>query len=145
MAMMGAGMGMRTIWITLRAVNYTERIFREVIRDLIKMEVLEKELGQRRLANLRIGNAMVMTGMMMAAVGAMMIQNLMQVAMATEKGAEEMSQLKSEMERAQVAFADAIYDILKFTGVLNVLHTILGAMEKSRYISLIAKPTTYSW
>lgn len=127
---MGGGMGLRTIWITLRAVNYTERIFREVIRGVETLKGQQKKLNKEQLQSLRIGNAMIMTGMMMAVVGQMMLQNLWQMALATREGAIEMSQLTAEMEEAKIALADTIYGFLKVTGILDMFHGILAAISE---------------
>jgi len=137
MAMMGGGMGMRTIWITLRAVNYTQRIFDQVIRQMRELEMVEKDFGKVQLQNLRIGNAMIMTGMMLSSVGQMMIQNLWQLAMTTEKGATEMARLQQEIDAVKIAFADTLYDILKTTHILDILHGVLAAIRSNKALQWI--------
>lgn len=134
MAALMGGMGMRTIWITLRAINYTERVFREVIRGVEGLSKSQKELNQEQLRNLRIGNALIMTGMMMASIGQMMAQNLWQLVLSTREGAIEMEILKQEMEETKIAFADSIYEILKVTGVLDILHSTLEVLRQNELL-----------
>jgi hypothetical protein len=136
MAMMG-GMGMRTIWITLRAVNYTQRVFQEVIKSMQNLRVVEEHFGKVQLENLRIGNAMIMTGMMMTTIGQTLAQNMMNLAMSTEKGAHEMALLQKEIEQTKIAFADSMYEVLKATGVLDTLHWILNAIRSNKALQWI--------
>lgn len=134
--MMG-GMGMRTIWITLRAVNYTQRVFQEVIKSMQNLRVVEEHFGKVQLENLRIGNALIMTGMMMTTIGQTLAQNMMNLAMSTEKGAHEMALLQKEIDATKLAFADAMYDVLKATGVLDSLHWILNAIRSNKALQWI--------
>lgn len=131
---MGGGMGMRTIWISLRAINYTERVFREVIRGVGKLSEEQKLLNQEQIRNLRIGNAMIMTGMMMATVGQMMLQNLWQMALSTREGAMEMSLLKREIDETKVVIADTIYEFIKVTGILAMFHGVLEAIRENEFL-----------
>jgi len=64
--MAATGGGMRTIWITLRAINYTGRIFSAVISDLEKLKGAEAQIVKHHMM---MGQYALMAGMMFNALG----------------------------------------------------------------------------
>jgi len=131
------GLGMRTIWIALRAVNYTQRAFDQVLRNLKNLSMKEEELVERTRAVLKVSVAFIATGMMFTTMGLMMAQSLFNMAMQSQKGAYEMGVLQEEINRAKLVMADAVYDFLKASHVLDLLHFVLDSMTRNKYIGMI--------
>ena len=81
------GMGMRSIWIALRATNYTDRAFRLAINNLDKLEKKEKAHVKLLIRQKQAAMANVAAGMMYAAMGYMMAGSLANIMAQTRVGA----------------------------------------------------------
>lgn len=134
---MAVGIGMRTIWITLRAVNYTSRAFRTVIGDLKALAGWERYAADVGLDLIKMGTAFIQTGMMMASIGAMVGQSMWALAMESKKSWMEVAELNRNIKNMKTALADTLFDILKSTGALNLLNSILKTIQQNKYIQWI--------
>lgn len=126
---MGLGLGMRTIWIALRAVNYTDAAFRQAIKNHKDLKDAEKELLANEIALMEQARYNIQVGMMEIAMSGMMLQAVVRLAegtnvgsMAVEEYNEAMSELKETIAVGLIPF------IQQLTNILRVFNSILRAM-----------------
>lgn len=123
------GLGMRTIWISLRAMNYTDRAFRAALGNLDKLNAAEKKHLNNLLAMKDAARMNVAVGMLYAAMAGMMAQSLFSFMSTTEAGAEYMSEFTATLNEAKVALADTFFETMR--PVLDVLKTFLELLRDS--------------
>jgi len=136
-SMLGGGFGMRTIWITLRAINYTSRIFNEIIKDIGKLIGREMELNKAQKEAMKAATQFVSAGLLLTTMAVMQAQSIFNMALATKKGAMEMAQLQSEMEAVKIALADTAYDFLKAIGILALFHGMLNTIKENPALRIV--------
>ena len=106
------GMGMRSVWISLRAINYTDRAFRKAIQNIQNL-TKEEQLATKYFVGLRQElMANVMAGMMFAAMGNMLISSLTNLMQETEIGASYLNDFNTSMEEFKIVMADSIFVVL---------------------------------
>lgn len=121
------GVGMRTIWISLRAINYTDRAFRAAIGNLDTLNKEEKKHLKNMLQMKEVARLNVQVGMLYAAMAGMMAQQLFGLVSATAVGAEYMVAFNQTLNDAKIALADTFFEILK-----PVLDVFKGFLELVR-------------
>lgn len=117
------GLGMRTIWISLRAMNYTDRAFRAAIGNLDQLDKKEKAHLKNLLAMKDAARMNVAVGMLYAAMAGMMAQSLFGFISTTEVGAEYMREFNTTLSEAKIALADTFFETMR--PVLDVIKTFL--------------------
>lgn len=137
MAMMGGGMGLRTIWISLRAMNYTGRVFGDVIKDVFKLIGSQNKLGDEIGKLTQKTVQYVAAGMMWATLAQMTAQSLLNMAFATKVGAQEMASLRQSMDEAKSAIADTVFELLKATGILDMLRGFLDELKRNKGLQIL--------
>jgi hypothetical protein len=100
-----SNMGLKTIWITLRAVNYTSMVFRDAIQQVDTLSNAEKKLAKQTIM---AGQHALMSGMMWITLGQSMDDSLTK-------------------SMAQVEIFQQLQKVL--TPVLGQLITLIGAMQ----------------
>jgi hypothetical protein len=125
------GLGMRTVWISLRALNYTDRAFRAAIGNLDKLKKAEQEQVKQALKMAEIGRLNVQVGMLYAATLTMMVSNIWNMLAATEAGQMHLGELAEVMEETKNAFADTLFGALRplidvFTNFLKLVRDVEG-------------------
>jgi len=120
------GIGMRTVWISLRALNYTDRAFRAAIRNLDKLKDAEREQVKEALKMAEIGKMNIQVGLLYAATLSMMVSNIWNMLASTEAGKMHLAELTEVINETKSAFADTLFTALKpfidvFTGFLRIL------------------------
>jgi len=137
---MVAGIGLRTIWITLRAVNYTDRAFRAAIDNTKKLQGEEKKHMDALLRQRKEIMANISAGLLYTAMGAIMIAGFYQLAQSTQLGASYMQQLNQSLTELKTQMADAFFVVLK--PALDILQMFIGFMKQypviSRVIAVLA-------
>lgn len=123
------GMGMRTIWISLRAMNYTDQAFRASIRNVENLEKSEKQHLQTLLKQKDVARLTIQTGVLYAATIAMVGMQLASLLNMTQVGAEYMSEFNQTVDELKVAFADTLFEALK--PLLDVLKVFMGFIRDS--------------
>jgi len=123
------GLGMRTVWISLRAMNYTDRAFRAAIMNLDKLEEKERDHVKQLLAQKEIARLNVQVGILYAATLAMMTTKVLGMLAATEAGKFHLSELTQVMNETKEAIADTLFTALKplidaFTGFLKLVRDV---------------------
>lgn len=117
------GLGMRTIWISLRAMNYTDRAFRAAIGNLDSLDEAEKQHLKNMLAMKQEAQANVQAGMLYAAMAGMMAQQLFMFMSTTELGATYMAEFNQTLNETKIALADTFFEYMR--PVLDILKTFL--------------------
>jgi len=74
-------LGLKTIWITMRAIDYTGRVFERAIKNI---QNLSKEQKKLAIASLRSGIEAFRAGMMWATLGQMLFQSGIEMAATTK-------------------------------------------------------------
>jgi len=120
------GLGMRTVWISLRAMNYTDQAFRAAIGNLDKLQAAERQQVKAALQMAEIGKYNIQVGMLYAATITMMAMSLWQMLASTEAGQRQLAGLNTVMQETKSAFADTLFGALRplidaFTGFLMLL------------------------
>jgi len=113
------GLGMRTVWISLRALNYTDRAFRAAIINLDKLAKAERDHVKMLLAQKEVARMQVQVNLLYAATLSMMAGQLFNLMAQTEAGATYMSEFNQVIKELKVAFADTFFEILR--PVLDVM------------------------
>jgi len=117
------GLGMRTVWIALRAVNYTDRAMMAASKNLQDMTEKEQKLiKQEQIA----AQATLQSGMMFVAMGYMATTAIGNILKATTIGTQTMTEFGDAITNMKTAMADALFRILGpfiegFTKFLNVI------------------------
>jgi hypothetical protein len=133
---MALGLGMRSIWISLRAVNYTDRAFRQAIKNTEALSKQEEKAMQQMLNLRQEMLANVQAGVLYAAMGQMVFSALTNIMQATKTGASFMSEYNSVAEEFKSTMADAIFVILK--PALVVLKEFMSLMSEHPAIARLA-------
>lgn len=134
---LGGGFGLRTIWITLRAINYTERVFGDVIKSISGLIGKELELTKVGEEQIRSITRLIQAGTLFVTLAQMSAQNMLNWTMATKVGADEMENLTAAMEDTKIAIADTFYEVLKGIGILDALRGTLQAIQENKALQLL--------
>jgi len=127
---MALGLGMRTIWIALRAINYTDYAFNAAIRNLSELQ--KKEIEQYVMQK-RLASATIRTGMMYAVMGGMILGSLFYIMKFSREGSQFMSSFQQKTERALGRVGEAFFKIMKPT--LELIASILDAIAENRALA----------
>jgi hypothetical protein len=119
----GGGMGMRTVWIALRAVNYTEQAFRNTVRDVDKLTEAEKKERQGMLLTIDTARLRMQQYTLYLAMLSMVSTRLFGLLQLTQAGAGYMETFNETVKELKTSFADALFESLK--PVLDILQEIM--------------------
>jgi len=103
----------RTIWVSIRAVNYTTNAFRQVNKGL-------SELRQRQLM---LGKSLLQMGFIYMAMGGIVIQTLMGIMTKSRQGERVMMRFSRRMDKSLKSLGNSLVKILE--PILNVVATLL--------------------
>ena len=126
---MVAGMGMRTIWISLRALNYTDRAFQAAIGNLKNLTKQERENLKTALKMMEMGRFQIQAGMLYGAMLGMVGGQLFALMSQTKVGSGYMREFTKSIEDTKVAFADTFFEVLK--PVLDVVRGFLNLIKQN--------------
>jgi len=130
------GLGMRTIWIALRAVNYTDYAFRAAIRNLdkLKQKEMEQILLQRQLAS-----ATIRMGLMYATMGSMILSALFYMSKFSTEGSQFMSVFQQKTESALGAIGEQVLRILQpaLKLIMRLLDMIAENEALAQFIAIL--------
>jgi len=120
------GLGMRTIWISLRAMNYTDRAFAGAIKNMRTLTDEEQDFLAVGLKMKDVTRMNVQVGMLWGATLLMTAKSLLGLVQHTERGAQYMESLNQTIQEMKVAFADTLFTALKpfmdvFKGLMEVM------------------------
>lgn len=127
---MGISIGVRSIWIGLRAMNYTSQAFRDVDRDVEKVKNSQKELQRQSLH-------MIQAGIMWMTLGSMFGLAISNMIRASVEGSMYMAKFDQRMSEVIARIGDALLRVLK--PALDVLISFLEWASQNQFLaSLIA-------
>jgi hypothetical protein len=133
----GGGMSVRTIWITLRAINYTTQAFAMISRDIGNLQKSEKELIKHTNDMRNAAIKFISAGMMFTVLGLMVGNTLFSMAAASAEGAAAMAELNAKFEMTKQTLGGAIYEILKAIHVFDFLNYILDAIRQNPVLAYL--------
>lgn len=111
---------MRTIWVAIRGINYTDRATREVGKNVDELIKAQQRLRQQSIA-------MLAAGVMFTTMAALMVVALKQVVVATGEGQRMMHQFDKATNQLMKGLSSAFVDILgPSIKTLSALITILA-------------------
>ena len=123
------GLGMKTIWISLRAMNYTDRAFRAAITNLDSLNKAEKKHLKNMLQMKQVAQANVQAGMLYSAMAGMMVGQLAAFMMSTAESSEYMRDFVDVLDEAKAALAETFVETLR--PVLDVVKGFLNLIGDS--------------
>lgn len=118
----------RGIWISLRASNYTNRAFTEVMKNVVGLEKAQIQLMRR-------AQMLSQIGMMFIAMGAMASMALMSLVSKSRLGARMLSLFGRRVDKALGRIADTILPAV--SAVLEVIAAILDIIAGSPALNLL--------
>lgn len=116
-------MAIRYLWITIRAINYTDRAFKAISKSIGALQKDEAKLAQT-------ANVLKMSaGMMWVALGAMAVSGMMQMMRATREGRAVMRDFDKSVGALSKSLGQAFTTVLGqairiLTGLLNAIAKI---------------------
>ena len=119
---------MRTVWIALRAVNYTDRAVKAAMLNFEELTRKQKQWIREQQEEMMIARMNMQTGMMLVAMSGMLAQNLFNLAAQTQAGAVYMAEWQRTLEEAKTALADTVFTALK--PFLEVLLWVFRAIRE---------------
>jgi hypothetical protein len=129
--MSSLGGNLRTIWITVRALNYTSKVFNDILNSMNTLMNTEKKMIESTKAMANEGLHFIQAGAMMVTLSVMLGSQIMNLAMKSTTGSMAMDALKTKMNEATVSLANAAYEVMKTSGVLNLLNSFLDALNRN--------------
>ena len=156
---MVGGLGMRTIWVSLRAMNYTDRAFKLATKNVELLDEKEEELVKGYLRQKDVSRMVIQTNMLYAATLVMTTQRIVSMLAATEAGKMHLEGFNTAMEETKNALADTLFTALKpfinaFVGLLKVVSNsaplraliiACGALLVVVYGLILAHKTYKAW
>jgi len=135
MPSMGGGLGMRTVWISLRAMNYTDQAFRDSIRNMKDLTKADKEKVNQLLNDKDAAMKSIQVGVLYAAMTAMVAQRLGALLNLTQVGASYMSEFNQSWNELKVSFADTLFTVLK--PLLDVVKSFMEVIKNNSALRTI--------
>ena len=126
---MGGGLGMRTVWISLRAMNYTDQAFRDSIRNMKDLTKADKEKVKQLLNDKDAAMKSIQVGVLYAAMTAMVAQRIGALLNLTQVGASYMSEFNASWNELKVSFADTLFTVLK--PLLDVVKSFMEVIKNN--------------
>lgn len=123
------GMGMRSIWISLRAMNYTDRAFKAAIGNLDKLTKKEKAHLKTALQMSDAARMNIASGLLYGAMLGMAAGALATLIMTTQVGAQYMDEFGQALDDVKVSLADTFFEVLK--PALDVIKVFLDLMKQN--------------
>jgi hypothetical protein len=120
----GGGIGMRTVWISLRAMNYTDQAFRASMINVDKLKGKEKDRYKELIKQENQARLTTQAGMLYGAMAGMLVQRLGSLLSETQLGATYMTEFNQTIKDLKVSLADAL-----FTSLKPFLDVIKGVMD----------------
>lgn len=131
------GGNIRTIWIAIRAMNYTQRVFDDMFKQMSDVVKVEGQMTQAQGQMADSATHMMIAGTMLLTLSAMLSSQMMTLAMSSQEGAGDIAKLTANFDAAKASLADAFYEILKDTGVLNTLNSILTFIADNKWAAIL--------
>ena len=125
----GGGLGMRTVWINLRAMNYSDQAFRDTIQNVNKLSEAEKSQYQQLIKNKDASMKQIQVGMLYAAMTMMIAQRVSQLVSTTQVGAQFMAGFNQSFTELKTSIADTLFTALK--PLLDMLKSFMDLVKNN--------------
>lgn len=136
------GTGLRTIWVALRAANYSGQAFAQIGNDIQKITGYTGNLG-KEFGNLK--KTMLpffQTGLMFSTLSYQLGMGIFNLAMSSRAGAGDMARLRQELFLTQQTIANTVYEFLKTSNALETIRSILNFIKNNKGIITVAMHLT---
>ena len=131
------GGNIRTIWITIRAVNYTQKVFNDINTVMNTTIKTEKDMADMTKNMSKASVDFIAAGTMMIALGAMVGMQLWNMASASKEGAADFAQLTQNFNETKAALSDTLYEILKACQVFTILNGLLDFIKDNTWAQVL--------
>jgi hypothetical protein len=125
----GGGLAMRSVWISLRALNYTDQAFRDTIKNFDKLSTAQKEDYKNLTKSKDAAMKGIQVGMLYGAMTLMVAQRLGQLISTTQLGSQFMAGFNQTFSELKVGIADALFSALK--PFLEMLKSFMDIVKDS--------------
>ena len=137
MSVGGTQGGLRTIWITIRAMNYATRVFDDIQRDIGKLMGIEIELAGVNRELVKSAMQFGVAGIMMATLSNRITMMMVDMAGASQEGAMEIAKLKQSMDETTRSLGATMFEVLKTTGILDTLNGALKTIRDNKALQIL--------
>lgn len=135
---MSASQGsLRTIWITIRAMNYATRVFDDLQRDLKGMINTEELLNKQNRELLKSTMQYSVAGIMFVTLAQRMASSIFDMAAASTEGATAMAEFTANQQAMQASLANTAYELLQSTGILDFLNTVMNTIKENKALQMV--------
>lgn len=134
---MGGGLSLRTVWITLRAINYTTQAFSAISRDIGTLIKSEKKLIEHTNAMRAAALKFISAGIMFSVLGIQLGNTMFSLASSTAQGAAAISQLNANFAMTKQSIGAAIFSILQTIHVFDALNYILNTIRSNQVLAYL--------
>lgn len=136
------GIGLKSVWISLRATNYSDRAFRAAIGNLKDLEKAERKHAEQMIQLREIMRFNIATGVLWAANLSIVAQGIFGLMAQTQAGAEYMEGFNETINEAKVAFADTFFETLR--PALDVVKGFLDILKENAPLRMVVMLTTFA-
>jgi len=135
--MSALGGNIRTIWITLRAMNYTQRVFDDMARQMTNLQASQKKVAQSTNQMADASMHMLVAGTMLLTLSLMIGQQLWNLAASSKEGASTFAALTKNFNETKDAFANTLFEMLQFIHVFDILNGILNILKSNKALQVL--------
>ncbi len=129
--------GIRTIWISIRALNYASTAFGDLQKDIGGLIGSESNLLHMNQSLMKSAVDYAVAGTMMATLSSQIGMSLLNMAMQSREGAGTMAQLNQQIFLTTQALDNAAFEFLRNTGALTLLNNILKEIQKNKALDML--------
>jgi len=133
--MAGMGIGMRTIWVALRAVNYSKPAFDQATSQVKALKEWQERLIKHQKEMYQQARMMIGVGLMYVAMGAMVGFAISKMISMSITGSQYMDKFSETAEKAMSAIGDALLKTLK--PVLDTISAFLKLISENKALSML--------
>jgi hypothetical protein len=133
----GTSGSLRTIWITIRALNYASRVFDDIQKDITKLIGKETSLIGVNKELIKTTMQYAVAGIMMATLSNRITMQMFEMAGASGEGAIAIAHMNRQMEMTNRALGATIYEVLKATGILDAFVNVLKIVERNKAFQIL--------
>jgi hypothetical protein len=135
--MSASGLGLRTVWIAIRATSYAGRTFTDLNNNISQLIGKENVLGGVNKQLIASTVKFAAAGIMTATMAVSLASAIWGIASSSREGAGDFARLNQQMFLTQQAFANTFYEILKSTDVLNLINNILKTLQTNKGLQIL--------
>lgn len=135
--MSSLGGNIRTIWITLRAMNYTQKVFDDATRQMQTLQKAELGVAQSTTQMQDASTHMLVAGAMLTTLSVMLGSQMYNLAASSTEGASAFANLNKNLADTKSALADTFYEMLNAMQVFTILNTVLNFIKDNKAVQIL--------